>query len=28
VRMGVLDNGGINTRAVFDDLLLDTLAMP
>lgn len=28
VRMGVLDNAGTNTKAVFDDLLLDTLAMP
>jgi hypothetical protein len=28
VRMGVLDNGGTNTRAIFDNLLLDTLAMP
>ena len=28
VRMGILDNNGTNTKATFDNLLLDTLAMP
>lgn len=28
VRMGVLDGSGAEIRAIFDDLLLDTLAMP